>query len=246
MAGSFSGISLKHAQSAWNWFCQLDRNKQHFAFAAPGCKPLCLTSDGSESLFPSTPGLGDCLTALIGESDSLVAPTPANWKNCNFPFETPAFLLAGKISQEVVEALVTGDQKPGENPLRRNLLNVAVELIQNVVHHGSPKGEAHSSGIFVINMEEDTFLLCSGNQILDAEQADLEARLQRLADLSSDDLEDLYDEVLLSDEDEEGGAGLGLIDMRMRSGLPFVWSFDRLEDEALFFSIGVIIKRMPQ
>ena len=243
MDASPSGDYSRRSQAAFDWFCQLVPERQYFALAQAG---RTLLSVSSEDLTADKLPLATALGALLEDRVDIDLTMEKGWKEAELPQQAPAFLLSGQISQAVVESLMGGDQKPGQNPLRRQLLNVAVELLQNIVHHGSPRGLDAKAGIFVVDREAEAYLLFSGNPIAEEERAPLQERLEKLNELGPDGLEDLYDEVLLSDEEEGSGAGLGLIDMRMRSGLPFLWSFDRLEDGTLFFSVGVIIKRETQ
>ena len=243
MDASPPGDYFHRSQAAFDWFRQLAPERQYFALSQAG-RPLVSVS--SADLPADKLPLATALDALLADGVDIDLTMEKGWKKAELPQQAPAFLLSGQISQAVVESLLGGDQKPGQNPLRRQMLNVAVELLQNIVHHGSPRGQDAKAGIFMVDREAEAYQLISGNPIGKEEKAALQARLEKLNELDGDGLEELYDEVLLSDDEEGSGAGLGLIDMRMRSGLPFMWSFDRLEDGTLFFSVGVIIKRESQ
>jgi hypothetical protein len=53
-----------------------------------------------------------------------------------------------------------------------------------------------------------------------------------------------YKKILTNEEfSEKGGAGLGFIDMRKRSGLPLEISFERIDDNISNYTLVIKIKK---
>lgn len=127
---------------------------------------------------------------------------------------------------------------------KKKILNILVESMQNIAHHGlKDKGKAVAS-LFVIGMDDsDNFFVLSGNTINNEQEDYLREKLDHLNSLDSDEMRELYKHSIQQNEySQKGGAGLGFIDIARKSQSKLNYHFTRLNDHNLFFTFKVDIK----
>lgn len=105
---------------------------------------------------------------------------------------------------------------------RRRLNNVAIELLQNVSRHGYDGNAAEETrrplGFGVFRVEEDTIRVATANLSTKEEAQRVQSRVYQLNSFTYEQLKALRAVQLTSGKiSERGGAGLGLIDVLLRS-----------------------------
>lgn len=131
--------------------------------------------------------------------------------------------------------------------LKNKVSFLIAESFQNVVRHGNEhkfvKGQIKNHrDFFQINAFDDRVVLSSSNLIAHAHTTDLEKSIKRVNSLSEDELKQLYNDVLENQGfSDKGGAGLGLIEMARKSGLPLKYYFNFLEADHWQFFLGLEI-----
>lgn len=151
----------------------------------------------------------------------------------------------GDFSQEsILPVLKIIEQNLGDNNQsnkNKEVYHVLVELLQNIGKHSLEIDHKHD-GIFAIGKRESKFIITSGNYI-EKEKADkFKQHLNLLTSKSKDELRKLYLQQLKNGmETENGGAGIGLIDLAKECEEPIQYQFDEVDQEKLFFSIQVTV-----
>ena len=104
-----------------------------------------------------------------------------------------------------------------------------VELLQNIILHGKRNIEDknYSPGIFYISQKGNIFNLNTVNYILNTETEKLDKKLSNLNSLNKEELEHSYNEQLFDFSDDGQNAGLGFIEMRMKSKNKLTFSFSK-------------------
>ncbi len=124
------------------------------------------------------------------------------------------------------------------------LSNVMVEMIQNIIKHGS-KEESDSGvpGIFFVQQRDNgDFVLTSGNYINEKDAKELEEKIVYVNSLSKEELEDYYDKILLDlDSITSKKSGLGLPDLRIKSGRKLIYNFHKLEEDVYFYILQTTV-----
>lgn len=108
---------------------------------------------------------------------------------------------------------------------RRRLNHVAVELLQNVSRHGydgAARGEARRPlGFALFRVERSQMRVVTANLCVRKVAESVQASVIRLNSLTLDQVRALHKVQLAGGEiSDRGGAGLGLMDVIMRSGRP--------------------------
>lgn len=130
---------------------------------------------------------------------------------------------------------------------QKRVFNVMVELLQNIAKHADKDPNHYEDhklkpGIFMLGQDDHRRLLTAGNWVHYSKVNEFKAKLQNVNHLQRTALLDLYDEILVqNDTDQKGGAGLGLIDMRLKSRSPLHFDFSERENDHVFFTLQVEI-----
>jgi len=151
----------------------------------------------------------------------------------------------GDFSQEtilpILKIIEQNFQKDKDANKNKAVHHILVELLQNISKNGLIVNDRHE-GIFLIQQFNNTYVITAGNYIEKSEVSDFENKLAIVQTASKDELEDLYDIVLLGDEgDNKSIPGLGLIDIAKESTSPIKYSFNKVEDDISFFTIRVTV-----
>jgi len=146
--------------------------------------------------------------------------------------------LLGIIEKQMVGTLIT----------RNKTFNVMVEMLQNLVKHADQywiNEVLGKHGIFFIIENEDEFILTTGNYIKKEKTIDLSNHLFHVNSLDTKGLNDFYNRNLMNTERENKrlGAGLGIIDMRLKSLEKLDYNFEKVDDNFSFFTLRIHIKK---
>lgn len=127
---------------------------------------------------------------------------------------------------------------------RKKAVNVMVELLQNICNHGwSPdKNTVGKHGILVVSMYQKGCLISSGNYIQNSNVELLKNKINSVNSLSEEELEKLYSETIIKEEEPgQKGAGLGFIDIKMKSGHNIDYTLVACSDSFSFLSVNSFI-----
>lgn len=154
----------------------------------------------------------------------------------------------GVLNQESLISLLSiiENQMRGRIDIKKKVYNIMVEMLQNIVKHAAKVEEDSllgNPGIFFISSKDDSYSLCTGNYISSSSVDELQGKLEHVNSLKGEEIELFYSMRLLNFEiDNSKEAGLGVIDLRMKSGNKLEYSFSRVNDKVSFFTLQVSLK----
>jgi hypothetical protein len=121
----------------------------------------------------------------------------------------------------------------------KEMYNVMVEMLSNIVQHGTNRkeGTEKKPAIFFISETPDLYILNSGNFILSEDVPAFKKRLDKVNDLDKQELDDLYKKKL------KKGSKLGIIDMRMKSITDFEYSFQENDQKYSYFTLQIEVTK---
>jgi hypothetical protein len=137
-------------------------------------------------------------------------------------------------------------QMTNSSHLKRKMYNILIEMFQNISKHGHEYqlSEEGKSGLFYISEEENGYCLATGNYIKNVDIKSLRGRLNYVNNLDAEGLEDFYEKRLFDfDINSETRAGLGLIDLRIKSGEKLDFDFIKVDNANSFYTLRVKIKK---
>ncbi len=138
------------------------------------------------------------------------------------------------------------NQMSDNNKLKRQIFNVMVELFQNITKHASDYliSEEGKCGIFYISENENEFILTTGNYILSNEVRSLRGRIFYVNNLDNEMLVNFFSKRLFDFEiNTNKSSGLGLIDLRIKSGNKLTFDFQKINDDYYFYTLKVKISK---
>jgi anti-sigma regulatory factor (Ser/Thr protein kinase) len=134
-------------------------------------------------------------------------------------------------------------KQKGLNKLSKRTSFLIAESFQNVVRHGlveksKESGLISAKDFYQISVLTDRIVISSANLIKKSDARELEQFIDNVNALSADELKTLKRKLLKTSEmSAKGGAGLGIIEMVRKSGLPLKQNFIPLSDN---FSLVVL------
>ena len=133
--------------------------------------------------------------------------------------------------------------------LRKKIFNIIVELSQNIYKHADEPetGKEGKSGILLIGEKNGEYTVTTGNLILSSKIASLSASLDKVNSANFDELEQFYNKIIMEEEEKgKKGAGLGFIDLKMKSGNNLSYHFIPVDAHYSFFEIQVTVSEKQE
>lgn len=132
--------------------------------------------------------------------------------------------------------------------LQRRINVIAVEILQNIFHHfegidSKTVLEPPSNIVlFLLSKDKNAYYIVAGNYVPIETANFLKERIDSINELSVDELKKRYRKVLSNgDFSEQGGAGLGIIDIARKSGQKLDYEFSSTNETHSFFTIKVSV-----
>ncbi|MBL7917378.1 MAG: SiaB family protein kinase [Bacteroidia bacterium] len=128
--------------------------------------------------------------------------------------------------------------------LKRKAVNVMIEMLQNICNHGASinKDVQGIPGILLVATINEGLQMMTGNFIGKSTVDTLKAKLNKINDSNLQELEDIYSEIIMKDHQEgQKGAGLGFIDIRIKSSSKINYSIVDYNENFSFLSVSVLI-----
>lgn len=133
---------------------------------------------------------------------------------------------------------------------RKKLFNIAVEMFQNLYHYtrdlsmdGYEDSELRSIYL-VFQTDDEYYYLKTQNYMKASDEATLRSKIDTVNDMNGPDLKTYYKEILNNTQfSEKGGAGLGFIDMKKRSGCPLEYEITEADQELKKYTLTVKVKK---
>jgi hypothetical protein len=159
----------------------------------------------------------------------------------------------GKVTHQITKAFIALAEAQMEedeeaSKVQRTVFHVMVECLQNISRHADEfeTGETAYSGkgIFMVSNTDDAYCITTGNAINNGKIPELEEMLQQINELNVEDLKELYMKQMKEGRlSEKGGAGLGFIDIRRKTGEQLDYNFLPISESVSFFLLTTLIPR---
>ncbi|MBN2666919.1 MAG: SiaB family protein kinase [Bacteroidales bacterium] len=133
------------------------------------------------------------------------------------------FVFRGEITEKNSLPLLTlleNEMKEDSYDLsgRKRLFMYVLESLQNIVKHGDQKGHAVMP-LVSYSKTDDGYTITTGNVITEEQSGLLRDKLEKVNSLDAIDIKALYRQILeTTGFSEKGGAGLGLLEMALKTG----------------------------
>lgn len=137
------------------------------------------------------------------------------------------------------------DDLPCDNRQRKKIFQVGVELLENLYRHTAvsvdEQSELYSQG-FIVGQAQDRWFIATGNLIASPQVNAVKEHLEKINACDGDALRQQYmDRMSAAQFSEKGGAGLGLMDIRIKASDALEFQFLPVNDETQYFVICVYL-----
>lgn len=142
--------------------------------------------------------------------------------------------------EDILETLEVGRQT------KRKIVNIAIETLQNLQLHSYENGQQEYGllPLFTVAKSDAFISITIGNMIASNEQAVLEDKILKINSLNEEEIKFLYGVIMKQTVvkfSTKGGAGLGLIDMKKKSGNELGYRFQKIDENVSYFSLKVSV-----
>jgi len=157
----------------------------------------------------------------------------------------------GDFNHGIVNILLTNAKSQMEGlglelATRKKLYNIMVECLENINRYA---GEGTFENdllknfpLFLLGMSESGYYVTIGNLIRGEDKELLKIQLDDVSKLSQSELKEKYRDVIMDAKiTEGGGAGLGIIDMAIKSENRLEYTFNDVKDDISFFILEIKI-----
>ncbi len=133
--------------------------------------------------------------------------------------------------------------------VQKKVFHVMVECLQNISKHAedfdSSKDFIYAGrGIFMVSKGEKEYHITTGNVIENTKIVELQNMLESINQLDKDELKELYKKQIKEGRlSDKGGAGLGLIDIKRKTGKELLYHFLPITENTSFFLLTSTIIR---
>lgn len=125
------------------------------------------------------------------------------------------------------------DRIDSDPSIKKKLINVMVECLENINRHSSTEV---SNAIFMLCQNENYFQVITGNQIHKDDLDLLTNKIESINLMERNELRNLYNQIISEGAlSEKGGAGVGLIDIVLKSGSKLEYETRELINGLSFF-----------
>lgn len=159
----------------------------------------------------------------------------------------------GEINHQIMKTFTTlaegNMSKIDESEaLQKKVYHVMVECLQNIskhaVHPENEKDSEYNHGIFLISRNNQIYSITTGNVIKVERIPYITDLLNHINSLSKKQLDELYKKQLKEGHlSDKGGAGLGFIDIRRKTGKNLEFLFFPISESHSFFLFTSTIPR---
>ncbi len=119
--------------------------------------------------------------------------------------------------------------------VEKKVYGVLVECIENVSKHSPNKTSNQNISTLLLGKTETKYTIITGNYILSAEVPQLKQKLEKIAACTMPELKQLYREQILSKRTDDNNAGLGIIDIAIKTGNQIKYEFKPLTEFTTFY-----------
>jgi uncharacterized membrane protein YvbJ len=161
----------------------------------------------------------------------------------------------GDVTHQVMKAFTSlvEEKLESENEnetLRRRLYHILVECLQNINRHAEaffPEKDFDAypgRGALLVSKASEYYRVITANIIQNSEVPEMRKFLDRINQMSDDELNDLYKQQLKEGQlSSKGGAGLGFIDVRRKADSDMEYHFIDNDEQTSYFLFNVLIRR---
>ncbi|MDX1629067.1 MAG: SiaB family protein kinase [Fulvivirga sp.] len=148
-------------------------------------------------------------------------------------------LPSEELNEVLAEIELILEEKVESRVLRKKLFQLLIEITQNLSNYNAGN-HINNQLFFTVNAHNGGYTIITGNYLLSKEIAGLKSRIDMVNLMDKAELKALYRGILdFGGRSNNGGAGLGIVDLARRSGKKLKYKFEDVDDKISFFTLEV-------
>ena len=157
--------------------------------------------------------------------------------------------ITSGIGEEVLSITESKlNEEDVDSAFRRRVFNIMVESLENVSKYnpGRDSEEKYGMPVAIVRIEDDKFLLTTGNLVLNDKVDDLKEKLKYINNHDKEGLRNLFFTSLSEQSIETDSTGnMGLISMARKSGSKLIYEFEKVNETYSYFMLTVRVEENP-
>jgi hypothetical protein len=155
----------------------------------------------------------------------------------------------GTFSQDLISSLSSNSEElmtsaGDKKSVVKRAFSILLEGLQNIRLHGEYDELKRQLGFVVLSGNKEDYKIIMANIIDSKDVEKVEKYIDKINSCSKEKLKEMYLSVLANEFlSQKGGAGLGFITTRKKSGNPLNYNFYPLTNGRMLFKFEVILKR---
>ena len=123
--------------------------------------------------------------------------------------------------------------------LKKRIYSIIVEGLENVLKHGIPNiGSSLINVIFKLSLKDTLFTISIDNKIENSKIENLTKKLSYVNELDVEEIKELYKSLIRKNRiSEQGGAGIGIVEIAKISKRKINYSFANIDDKYSTFHL---------
>ncbi|MES2593586.1 MAG: SiaB family protein kinase [Bacteroidota bacterium] len=119
--------------------------------------------------------------------------------------------------------------------VEKRVYNVLVECIENVSKHSFQGSKNENIATLLLTKSDTKYTIVTGNYIPNSDIPYLKEKLEVIINSSPLELKQMYREKILGKRTDDNNAGLGIIDIAIKTGNQIKYEFTPLTDSTTFY-----------
>ena len=165
-----------------------------------------------------------------------------------------SLVYEGEITQPIIKAFLSltetkmmQQEEPGA--VQRKVFHVMVECLQNVSKYSESSVEQNylyaGMGVFIVTRSAKEYCITTGNAVETNKINELKNTLDYINSMDKDALNEMYKKQIKEGQlHEKGGAGLGFIDIKRKTGNNLSYEFMPIDDDFTFYVLTSSVSRI--
>lgn len=117
----------------------------------------------------------------------------------------------------------------------KKVYNVLVESVENISKYTSKNGQKHNLAMLLLCKGENHYTIITGNHVRNEDIPALKEKLDKVIQLDHENLKRMYRQQMLTERKDENSAGLGIIDIAIKSKNQIKYDFKYLNEQTSFY-----------
>jgi hypothetical protein len=151
------------------------------------------------------------------------------------------------ITELIYKLKVVMKKQQARQVTYKKILMLMIESLENILkyHEYFDHNDfllTNHSPVFCIEKEGDSFIISSGNPVMNSDVPELEKRILHLNGLNKEGVKKLYKSTITDGRfSDKGGAGLGIIEMAKISDKKIDYAFKPIDNKYSYYSVRLVI-----